>query len=548
MKQNTLALALMTAATILPVPARAADDFCSRIIIYAINQFCQLLPNGQSLCQPIALAGPAPGYQLPGLPDLFQFPMGPASIQMPTAPAASFGSNPYPAQPFAGSAYTPLSVPPLSLPQLPNLTFASPPSTPFTFPTFTMPPMAQVTLPVANPPVAAMADGQALTRLMPVTPLAPPDSIDTEKAAAPVVVAEAAPSVLSAPGLMPVTPLAPPNSVDVEKAVAPVVVAEAAPSVPSAPGLMPVTPLAPLAPPNSVDVEKAVAPVVVAETAPSVLSTPGLMPVTPIAPPDSIVVEKAAAPAEVAENAPSMLSAPAQPEAETITPPAALAVVAVVSSPPTAAAPAEPVSVASVAPEGVKSDPAPVPPALEVVQTEAVAKTEAATPASADIQPVAATLAVVDKDALAHFEFDSAELTEAGRAMLDSWLAESTGNLPIQVTGHADRLGPEPYNKRLSLQRAETVKKYLTEKGVSLERIQLQAKGEAVPVINCPGGANLETILCLAPNRRAEVVVQMVVQPAATALAKTAMVPATDPVIKAVVKRAAKVAQPKRPR
>jgi len=473
MKQNTLALALMTAATILPVPVRAADDFCSRIIIYAINQFCQLLPNGQSLCQPIALAGPAPGYQLPGLPDLFQFPMGPASIQMPTAPAASFGSNPYPAQPFAGSAYTPLSVPPLSLPQLPNLTFASPPSTPFTFPTFTMPPMAQVTLPVANPPVAAMADGQALTRLMPVTPLAPPDSIDTEKAAAPVVVAE---------------------------------------------------------------------------TAPSVLSAPGLMPVTPIAPPDSIVVEKAAAPAVVAENAPSMLSAPAQPEAETITPPAALAVVAVVSSPPTAAAPAEPVSVASVAPEGVKSDPAPVPPALEVVQTEAVAKTEAATPASADIQPVAATVAVVDKDALAHFEFDSAELTEAGRAMLDSWLAESTGNLPIQVTGHADRLGPEPYNKRLSLQRAETVKKYLTEKGVSLERIQLQAKGEAVPVINCPGGANLETILCLAPNRRAEVVVQMVVQPAATALAKTAMVPATDPVIKAVVKRAAKVAQPKRPR
>ena len=437
MKQNTLALALMTAATILPVPARAADDFCSRIIIYAINQFCQLLPNGQSLCQPIALAGPAPGYQLPGLPDLFQFPMGPASIQMPTAPAASFGSNPYPAQPFAGSAYSPLSVPPLSLPQLPQLTFASPQSTPFTFPTLTMPPMAQITLPVANPPVAAMADGQALTRLMPVTPLAPPDSVD---------------------------------------------------------------------------------------------------------------VEKAAAPAVVAETAPSVLSAPAQPEAETVTPPAALAVVAVVSSPPAAAAPAEPVSVASVAPEGVKSDPAPVPPALEVVQTEAVAKAETATPASADIQPVAATVAIVDKDALAHFEFDSAELTEAGRAMLDSWLAESTGNLPIQVTGHADRLGPEPYNTRLSLQRAETVKKYLTEKGVSLERIQLQAKGEAVPVINCPGGANLETILCLAPNRRAEVVVQMVAQPAATALAKTAMVPATDPVIKAVVKRAAKVAQPKRPR
>ena len=75
----------------------------------------------------------------------------------------------------------------------------------------------------------------------------------------------------------------------------------------------------------------------------------------------------------------------------------------------------------------------------------------------------------------------------------------------MRVSGHADRLGPEPYNLNLSLRRAEAVKQYLSEKGISPRRIQLQAKGEAEPVKRCKGGATPATKACLAPNRRVEI-------------------------------------------
>jgi len=75
----------------------------------------------------------------------------------------------------------------------------------------------------------------------------------------------------------------------------------------------------------------------------------------------------------------------------------------------------------------------------------------------------------------------------------------------FRITGHADRLGPEPYNLKLSLRRAETVKQYLAGKGVDARVIQLEAKGESDPVKRCKGGATPATKACLAPNRRAEV-------------------------------------------
>jgi OOP family OmpA-OmpF porin len=113
--------------------------------------------------------------------------------------------------------------------------------------------------------------------------------------------------------------------------------------------------------------------------------------------------------------------------------------------------------------------------------------------------------AAASVDALAHFDFDSAELTAAGRAVLDAWLAEAPKNTPVRISGYADRLGPEPYNLTLSLRRAEAVKQYLAGKGIELRRIQTQAKGEAEPVKQCKGGATPTTKACLAPNRRVHI-------------------------------------------
>ena len=181
----------------------------------------------------------------------------------------------------------------------------------------------------------------------------------------------------------------------------------------------------------------------------------------------------------------------------------------------------------------------------------AIPPTPAAAPVAAPAAQPAETMpkpAPVE-DTLAHFEFDSAELTETGRAMLDAWLAQAAGDMPIRVTGHADRLGPEPYNDRLSLQRAETIKKYLTEKGKTAKHIEIIAKGEAQPVVGCLGGADPETKACLAPNRRAEIVVNPPLKAAAKAAAKAtpkaSPKPAAAKRVDKVAKKAAK--QPAKP-
>ena len=369
MKPNALVLALMTAAAVLPGSARAADDICSRIFIYAVNQFCQLLPNGQTLCQPVGLAGPAPSCESPNPRQFAQIPLGPPVIQTsPFSPFASAGNpyapNPYAPNPFAANPMAANAYPPF--PFAPNL-FASPnPSTP-------------------NPYAPATA------YLPPTTPPTLP--------------------------FLPLTPVA------------------AAPVTPAA--VLP----APAAP-----VEKPLA---------------KLMP----------------------EAAPAKAPEPVKPVA--------------------------PVASAVAAPAPVAIAPAPA------VNPEAAAK--------AEITRVQAEKAI--EDALAHFEFDSAELTATGRAMLDDWIKQTTGDTPILVTGHADRLGPEPYNAKLSQLRAEAVKKYLIGKGKPAKRIEIRAKGEHMPLISCAGDATPETKSCLAPNRRAEITVK----PAPKTLAK--------PVVKKAAKR-----------
>ncbi len=191
-------------------------------------------------------------------------------------------------------------------------------------------------------------------------------------------------------------------------------------------------------------------------------------------------------------------------------------------------------SAALVAPESPKPVPAdatlvataPVAPASTQISNnpEQAAKTEAARVHAEKAQ----------QEALAHFEFDSAALTATGRAMLDAWLLQASSDLAILVTGHADRLGPQPYNEKLSLLRAQAVKKYLSEKASPARRIQVLAKGEALPVVNCEGDATPETKACLAPNRRAEVTAKP--KPIVKPIAKPAVKPAVKPVAKPIAK------------
>ena len=48
--------------------------------------------------------------------------------------------------------------------------------------------------------------------------------------------------------------------------------------------------------------------------------------------------------------------------------------------------------------------------------------------------------------------------------------------------GHADSIGSDAYNQKLSVRRAESVKAYLVSKGVEPNRIYTEGKGEKQPV------------------------------------------------------------------
>jgi OOP family OmpA-OmpF porin len=75
----------------------------------------------------------------------------------------------------------------------------------------------------------------------------------------------------------------------------------------------------------------------------------------------------------------------------------------------------------------------------------------------------------------------------------------------IIAVGHADRLGGDAYNMKLSVRRADSVKAYLVSKGVATSRVYTEGKGERQPVRDCKGsGKTKELIACLEPNRRVE--------------------------------------------
>lgn len=107
----------------------------------------------------------------------------------------------------------------------------------------------------------------------------------------------------------------------------------------------------------------------------------------------------------------------------------------------------------------------------------------------------------------AFFDFDKSDLTADSRAKLKE-IADKIKSYNVEVitvSGHADRIGTEDYNQRLSERRAAVVKAELVKLGVDASKIYTEAKGESQPEVNCPGKTSAKVIACLAPNRRVQV-------------------------------------------
>jgi OmpA-OmpF porin, OOP family len=99
------------------------------------------------------------------------------------------------------------------------------------------------------------------------------------------------------------------------------------------------------------------------------------------------------------------------------------------------------------------------------------------------------------------FDFDKAVIKPEGKSKLDDLANKVRGiNLEVVIAiGHADSIGSDAYNQKLSVRRAESVKAYLVSKGIEPNRIYTEGRGEKQPV------ADNKTNSGRAKNRRTEI-------------------------------------------
>lgn len=88
-------------------------------------------------------------------------------------------------------------------------------------------------------------------------------------------------------------------------------------------------------------------------------------------------------------------------------------------------------------------------------------------------------------DVKIRFDFDSAALRDDQKPRLTTMcdvMRDADVDL-FRVIGHTDSVGPTDYNERLSLLRAEEVRRYLVEQcGIDADRLQAVGVGEAFPL------------------------------------------------------------------
>jgi OOP family OmpA-OmpF porin len=99
------------------------------------------------------------------------------------------------------------------------------------------------------------------------------------------------------------------------------------------------------------------------------------------------------------------------------------------------------------------------------------------------------------------YDFDKATLKAEGMATLDK-IARDLSKIKLEViiaVGNTDSVGTDAYNVALGQRRAQSVKAYLTSKGVDGSRIYTESKGKSNPV------ASNATAEGRAKNRRTDI-------------------------------------------
>jgi outer membrane protein OmpA-like peptidoglycan-associated protein len=103
-----------------------------------------------------------------------------------------------------------------------------------------------------------------------------------------------------------------------------------------------------------------------------------------------------------------------------------------------------------------------------------------------------------------NFQFDSEELTEASRRLLQD-VRQAVKSYPVPdvvVIGHTDTTGARQSNVELGLRRANAVRSLLVQAGLSTLMIETRSHGEAELLV--PTGDNVSE----PRNRRVEITVR----------------------------------------
>jgi outer membrane protein OmpA-like peptidoglycan-associated protein len=120
-----------------------------------------------------------------------------------------------------------------------------------------------------------------------------------------------------------------------------------------------------------------------------------------------------------------------------------------------------------------QNDPEPAPPVkvVEVVEVVEVAEVVEVTPEKIILNAV-------------QFDFNKAVIKEEYSPVLDAgaMALQDAGDRQIMITGYTCSMGPEAYNQTLSESRAESVKAYLVDKGISADRLMTSGGGESNPI------------------------------------------------------------------
>lgn len=99
------------------------------------------------------------------------------------------------------------------------------------------------------------------------------------------------------------------------------------------------------------------------------------------------------------------------------------------------------------------------------------------------------------------FDVGRADIKPNFRAVLDQFASglSSQPNTDVRIIGHTDSTGSDELNDRLSVQRAQSARDYLTARGVSAQQITVAGRGKREPI------ADNSTEAGRARNRRVEI-------------------------------------------